>query len=97
MESSTRAKDFCQSVANRLRLKSSEGFSLFVKISDKVISVPEADFFFDFVRHLTDWLRKARPSKDGKAANVCNTKRLFCKDCFQYNFCFILMLNSLIE
>ena len=31
-----------------------------------VISVPEGDFFFDFVRHLTDWIKKARPSKDGK-------------------------------
>jgi hypothetical protein len=31
---------------------STEGFSLFVKIADKVISVPEGDFFFDFVRHL---------------------------------------------
>jgi myosin-7 len=47
-------------------LKSAEGFSLFVKISDKVISVPEADFFFDFVRHLTDWIKKARTTKDGK-------------------------------
>jgi hypothetical protein len=28
--------------------------------------VPEADFFFDFVRHLTDWIKKARPSRDGK-------------------------------
>jgi myosin-7 len=61
----TRAKDFCQSIADRLRLKSAEGFSLFVKISDKVISVPEADFFFDFVRHLTDWIKKARTTKDG--------------------------------
>lgn len=42
-------------------MKSSEGFSLFVKIADKVISVPEGDFFFDFVRHLTDWIKKARP------------------------------------
>jgi len=25
-----------------------------------VISVPEGDFFFDFVRHLTDWIMKAR-------------------------------------
>uniref|UniRef100_A0A8D1MBR2 Unconventional myosin-VIIa n=1 Tax=Sus scrofa TaxID=9823 RepID=A0A8D1MBR2_PIG len=65
VESSTKAKDFCQSIAARLLLKSSEGFSLFVKIADKVISVPENDFFFDFVRHLTDWIKKARPVKDG--------------------------------
>uniref|UniRef100_A0A8C9FNF7 Myosin VIIA n=1 Tax=Pavo cristatus TaxID=9049 RepID=A0A8C9FNF7_PAVCR len=31
----------------------------------QVISVPEGDFFFDFVRHLTDWIKKARPAKDG--------------------------------
>lgn len=60
VDSSTRAKDFCKDIALRLDLKTSEGFSLFVKIADKVISVPENDFFFDFVRHLTDWIRKAR-------------------------------------
>ncbi|KAL6079519.1 hypothetical protein STEG23_038074 [Scotinomys teguina] len=65
VESSTKAKDFCQNIASRLLLKSSEGFSLFVKIADKVISVPENDFFFDFVRHLTDWIKKARPIKEG--------------------------------
>lgn len=36
VESSTKAKDFCQNIAARLLLKSSEGFSLFVKIADKV-------------------------------------------------------------
>ena len=35
VESSTRAKDFCQNIATKLRLKSPEGFSLFVKIVDK--------------------------------------------------------------
>ncbi|XP_070605585.1 unconventional myosin-VIIa isoform X3 [Erythrolamprus reginae] len=65
VESGTKAKDFCHSISKRLHLKSSEGFSLFIKISDKVISVPEGDFFFDFVRHLTDWIKKARPAKDG--------------------------------
>ena len=35
VESSTRAKDFCQNISNKLRLKSHEGFSLFVKIADK--------------------------------------------------------------
>lgn len=34
----------------------------------QVISVPEGDFFFDFVRHLTDWIKKARPAKDGNSA-----------------------------
>uniref|UniRef100_A0A671TUZ3 Myosin VIIA n=1 Tax=Sparus aurata TaxID=8175 RepID=A0A671TUZ3_SPAAU len=65
MESSTKAKDFCHNISGRLLLKSSEGFSLFVKITDKVISVPDGDFFFDFVRHLTDWIKKARHVKDG--------------------------------
>lgn len=32
----------------------------------QVISVPEGDFFFDFVRHLTDWIKKSRPAKDGR-------------------------------
>ncbi len=64
VESCTRAKDFCQSIANRLRLKTSEGFSLFVKIIEKVIALPEADFFFDFVRHLTDLIKKTRPNKN---------------------------------
>lgn len=36
VESSTKAKDFCHSISGRLLLKSSEGFSLFVKITDKV-------------------------------------------------------------
>ncbi len=60
VDSSTRAKDFCQNIGTRLGLKSVEGFSLFVKIADKVISVPDGDFFFDFVRHLTEWLKKTR-------------------------------------
>ncbi|KAK2149592.1 hypothetical protein LSH36_445g01001 [Paralvinella palmiformis] len=67
VDSSTRAKDLCQNIANRLSLKSAEGFSLFVKIADKVISVPEGDFFFDFLRHLTDWTKKAKPNKNGTA------------------------------
>uniref|UniRef100_A0A672Z114 Myosin VIIAb n=1 Tax=Sphaeramia orbicularis TaxID=375764 RepID=A0A672Z114_9TELE len=65
VESSTKAKDFCHNISGRLMFKSSEGFSLFVKITDKVISVPDGDFFFDFVRHLTDWIKKARHVKDG--------------------------------
>ncbi|XP_059397583.1 unconventional myosin-VIIa isoform X1 [Carassius carassius] len=70
VESSTKAKDFCLNITGRMMLQSSEGFSLFVKISDKVISVPEGDFFFDFVRHLTDWIKKARAVKDGTVPSL---------------------------
>uniref|UniRef100_A0A7N6ATC0 Myosin VIIAb n=1 Tax=Anabas testudineus TaxID=64144 RepID=A0A7N6ATC0_ANATE len=70
VESSTKAKDFCHNISGRLMLKSSEGFSLFVKITDKVISVPDGDFFFDFVRHLTDWIKKARHVKDGAVPSL---------------------------
>uniref|UniRef100_A0A7N9AK24 Myosin VIIAa n=1 Tax=Mastacembelus armatus TaxID=205130 RepID=A0A7N9AK24_9TELE len=38
-------------------------FTIYVCVL-QVISVPEGDFFFDFVRHLTDWIKKSRPAKD---------------------------------
>ena len=66
VKSSTRASDLCQAIAGRLAMKSAEGFSLFVKVMDKIISVPEGDFFFDFVRHITDWIRKGRSISEGK-------------------------------
>ena len=65
MDSSTRAKDLCQGISERLNLRTYEGFSLFVKLWDKVFSVPDSDFFFDYVRLLTDWMKKARPSRTG--------------------------------
>ncbi|KAJ9584916.1 hypothetical protein L9F63_020722 [Diploptera punctata] len=65
VDSSTRARDLCQNISERLDLRSSEGFSMFVKLWDKVFSVPESDFFFDYVRLLTDWMKKARPSRTG--------------------------------
>ena len=37
VESSTRAKDFCDQIGKKLQIRSSEGFSLFVKIADKGI------------------------------------------------------------
>ncbi|GBP70599.1 Myosin-VIIa [Eumeta japonica] len=61
VESSTKAKDLCEQISLRLHLKNNEGFSLFVKIADKVFSVPENYYFFDFVHELIEWMRQSRP------------------------------------
>ncbi|KAJ6669187.1 hypothetical protein lerEdw1_007996 [Lerista edwardsae] len=61
----TKVRTLVQTIACKLELNSWEGFSLFVKIADKVISQNEADYFFDSLRQVTDWTRKNRPSKEG--------------------------------
>ncbi|XP_068001386.1 unconventional myosin-VIIb isoform X2 [Melanerpes formicivorus] len=61
----TKIRTLCQNIASKLQLSSWEGFSLFVKIADKVISQNEADYFFDSLRQVTDWNRRNKPGKDG--------------------------------
>ena len=34
-------------------------------MADKIFSIPENEFFFDFIRHLSEWVAKARPNRDG--------------------------------
>lgn len=66
VDSSTKARDLCEQITGRLNLKNSDGFSLFVKIADKVFSVPENYYFFDFVHELVEWMKMTRPSRGGK-------------------------------
>ncbi|NWS02845.1 MYO7A protein, partial [Motacilla alba] len=66
----TKIQSLCQNIASKLQLQSWEGFSLFVKIADKVISQNEADYFFDSLRQVTDWNRRNKPGKDGAALSV---------------------------
>ncbi|KAM9008237.1 unconventional myosin-VIIb isoform 2-T4 [Ara ararauna] len=69
----TKIRTLCQNIATKLQLSSWEGFSLFVKIADKVISQNEADYFFDSLRQMTDWNRRNKPGKDGAAMSVAYT------------------------
>lgn len=66
VDSSTKAKELCEQITGRLNLKNSDGFSLFVKITDKVFSVPENYYFFDFVHELVEWMKQTRPIRGGK-------------------------------
>ncbi|XP_056649680.1 unconventional myosin-VIIb isoform X2 [Monodelphis domestica] len=72
----TKVQDLCQNISTHLQLNSWEGCSLFVKISDKVISQKETDFFFDSLRQVSDWIRKTKPTKEG-AATVTLTYHVY--------------------
>ncbi|XP_061492399.1 unconventional myosin-VIIb isoform X2 [Rhineura floridana] len=60
----TKVRTLCQTIACQMELSSWEGFSLFVKTADKVISQNEADYFFDSLRQVTDLTRNNRLSRD---------------------------------
>lgn len=66
VDSSTKARELCEQITGRLNLKNSDGFSLFVKIVDKVFSVPENYYFFDFIHELVEWMKQTRPIRGGK-------------------------------
>lgn len=67
---STRIKDLIQNISKRLMLASSDGFSIFVKTHDKVLSLNDTDYFFDSLRQITDWSKKAKRIKEGGPVNV---------------------------
>ncbi|XP_063298509.1 unconventional myosin-VIIb [Pelobates fuscus] len=58
----TKVREVCQNISTKLQLSSWEGFSLFLKIGDKVISLNEQDFFYDSLRELNDYNKKSRPA-----------------------------------
>uniref|UniRef100_A0AC35U8D7 Myosin motor domain-containing protein n=1 Tax=Rhabditophanes sp. KR3021 TaxID=114890 RepID=A0AC35U8D7_9BILA len=62
VESMSRARDFCDRIVKRLGLHSADGYSLFVKIGERVLSVPENEFFFDFIRQLYEWIKQNKYS-----------------------------------
>ncbi|KAL1773374.1 unconventional myosin-VIIb [Sigmodon hispidus] len=70
VSSSSRVRDLCEGMATRLHLTSLDGCSLFIKITDKVISLKEGDFFFDSLRQVSDWVKKNRPQKEGAAMTL---------------------------
>ncbi|XP_066533908.1 unconventional myosin-VIIa [Hoplias malabaricus] len=66
----TRIRDLCRSIANNLSLSSADGYSLFVKTTNKVVSMNEQQYFFDELKQLTEAPKKVKKSKDGIAACV---------------------------
>lgn len=79
IESCTKTKDLLQTITRRLDLKSIEGFSLFIKIGDKVFSMPEEYFIFDFIYELMEWMRETMPSRSNDNRIHCEYQLFFMK------------------
>lgn len=77
VESSTKAKDLIELIVKSFKMKSAEGFSLFVKISDKVISVPEDSFIFDFIYELVNFMMKSQMLTRTNERNIQFQYQLF--------------------
>lgn len=45
----------CNELCEKLQLRGRDGYSLFFKIADRIISVPHYYFFFDFIHEVIDW------------------------------------------
>lgn len=79
IESSTKARDIIEAIVKSFKIKSSEGFSLFVKIYDKVISVPEDFFIFDFIYELVEWAKSQMPQRSTDQYFQCHYQLFFLK------------------
>ncbi|XP_011472695.1 unconventional myosin-VIIb [Oryzias latipes] len=66
----TKVRDLIKSISKKLNLISADGYSLFVKAQDKVISLNDTDYFFDSLRQITDWSKKSKQMKDGGPVNI---------------------------
>ncbi|KAF4079290.1 hypothetical protein AMELA_G00191340 [Ameiurus melas] len=66
----TKIRDLIKTIASKLGLISDDGFSIFVKTPDKVLSLNEADYFLDSLRQITNWSRKTKTVKDGGPVNI---------------------------
>ncbi|XP_035276926.1 unconventional myosin-VIIb-like [Anguilla anguilla] len=62
----TRIRELCRSIANKLMLSSPDGYSLFVKTPEKVQSLKDTDYFFDSLRQITELSKKARAKESKK-------------------------------
>ncbi|XP_002001580.4 myosin-VIIa [Drosophila mojavensis] len=68
IESHTRGAALITTIAQRLELKSQLGFSIFLKMGERIYAMPEAEFVFDFITELMQCLRQQktiRSSCDG--------------------------------
>ncbi|KAL7849296.1 hypothetical protein SRHO_G00209190 [Serrasalmus rhombeus] len=66
----TRIRDLCRNIANNLALSSADGYSLFAKTTNKIVSMNDQQYFFDNLKQLTDTPKKGKRAKEGAASII---------------------------
>uniref|UniRef100_A0A8C4DK70 Myosin VIIBb n=1 Tax=Dicentrarchus labrax TaxID=13489 RepID=A0A8C4DK70_DICLA len=65
VKSTTTIKDLCYNIASELKLSSADGYGLFLKTPNKIMSLDEQEYFFDSLRQTSDPPKKAKKVKEG--------------------------------
>ncbi|GLD51354.1 unconventional myosin-VIIa-like isoform X1 [Lates japonicus] len=68
--STTTIKELCYSIASHLKLNSADGYGLYLKTPNKVMSLDEERYFFDSLRQTSDSPKKGKRVREGNHANV---------------------------
>ncbi|XP_028284277.1 unconventional myosin-VIIa-like isoform X2 [Parambassis ranga] len=68
--STTTVKELCCSIASQLCLSSAEGYGLYMKIPNKIVSLDDRKYFFDTLRQPTDAPKKAKRQKEANQVNM---------------------------
>ncbi|TNN54021.1 Unconventional myosin-VIIb [Liparis tanakae] len=70
VKSTTTSKDLCYSIASQLKLSSAEGYGLYLKTPNKLVSLEEQKYFFDSLRLTSETFKKGKKVKEGHPTNV---------------------------
>uniref|UniRef100_A0A8C7UL28 Myosin VIIBb n=1 Tax=Oncorhynchus mykiss TaxID=8022 RepID=A0A8C7UL28_ONCMY len=64
--STSRIRDLVRNIAYKLILASADGYSLFMKTPNKVVSLHDQNYFFDSLRETTDQPKKTKRAREAK-------------------------------
>ncbi|XP_061746210.1 unconventional myosin-VIIb-like isoform X2 [Nerophis ophidion] len=73
VKSTTTIQDLCISIATQLKVSSPEGYGLYLKTSQGVLSLHEEKYFFDSLRENSEAPKKGKKVREG---NIINTPYL---------------------
>ncbi|KAF6720455.1 Unconventional myosin-VIIa [Oryzias melastigma] len=68
--STTTIKDLCLSIASQLGLTSADGFGLYMKTTQKIVSLEEQKYFFDNLRQPFEAPKKGKKTKEATPGNI---------------------------